>query len=217
MMVVTMLRGVSTSCRAAQCQLRSSCRQHARVVSRTSASIESAWSLSTSPPPSCSSPFGLRGVGCSVKLTSFDNSKNGSDFLFLVCRRTLCDPAERLPDGGDTSPRALLILSPPAFLVTHARCLEKYQVGVCFFSPSMRVISEEWAVPDGCGMTIRESRVCLSWPLRRLRIRVPVVSFLLSLAIFRSGLGQRMPERASTTGDLLSPSIPSRTRYRRCF
>jgi len=47
-----------------------------------------------------SSPFGLRGFGCSAVVKSFDtsgSSKNGSDFLFLVWRRTLCDPDDSRP------------------------------------------------------------------------------------------------------------------------
>ena len=47
---------------------------------------------------SLSSPFGLRGFGCSAVLKSFDSSKKGSDFLFLVWRFTLCDPVGSWPD-----------------------------------------------------------------------------------------------------------------------
>jgi hypothetical protein len=59
-------------------------------------STKSELPLSTS----LSSPFGLRGFGCSAVVKSFDtsgSSKNGSDFLFLVWRRTLCDPEESRP------------------------------------------------------------------------------------------------------------------------
>lgn len=57
-------------------------------------STKSDLPLSISP---LSSSFGLRGFGCSAVLKSFDSSKKGSDFLFLVWRRTLCDPADSRP------------------------------------------------------------------------------------------------------------------------
>jgi hypothetical protein len=79
-------------------------RRHRRS-SRTS--TKSELPLSTS----LFSPFGLRGFGCSAVLKSFDSSKNGSDFLFLVWRFTPCDddPGEsRLVDREPYSCLAIL-------------------------------------------------------------------------------------------------------------
>lgn len=100
-MKVIIFSGASTSCKASAVSYLAPSQVGKCRNGRTSAKSESP-SLASS--LSCR----LRGFGCSVMLTSFGSSKNGSDFLFLVCRRTLCDADVSWPDDRAASGESLI-------------------------------------------------------------------------------------------------------------